>query len=134
VPYALCAAWLVLSLRAPLAIVVGFAESFRDAPLGSRAFSAREFAFGVAQLFGDALATAIGFALPLLVSVWLVSLCLGLLRRLLAPRALAPQPALTGALLTLAAALVLVPIASRAPEGVRRALTSARALTRALAK
>jgi flagellar biosynthesis protein FliR len=134
VPYALCATWLVLSLRAPLAIVVGLAESFRDAPLAGRVLSSGEFALGVAELLSSALVTAIGFALPLLVSVWLLSLTLAFARRALAPSSLSPQPALTGLLLTLAAALLLVPVAAHAPEGVRQALASARELTRAFAR
>lgn len=131
-PYALCAAWLVLALEGPLALVTGLAQSFRDAPLAVPTLSARAFAFGVAQLAGDALVTALGFALPLLVSMWLTTLTLALVHKALAPRGLAAT-GFSGLLLTLLASLLLVPIAGRAPEGVRQAIEAARALTRAFA-
>jgi len=133
-PYALCAGWLVLSLGAARAIVTGLAESFRDAPLAGAVLSTRAFALGAAQLVTDAVATAFGFALPLLVALWLMSFTLAALRRALLPSALAQQPAVAGLLATLAAALLLVPIASRAPEAVRHAIEVARLLTRGFAR
>lgn len=134
VPYALCAAWLVLALGAARAIVIGLAESFRDAPLAAGPVSSRDFALGVAQLASDALLTALGFALPLLVTVWLLAVASATMRRLFAPSALAPQPALAALVFTVAAALWLVPTASRAPEAVRQAIAAARALTRTFAR
>jgi flagellar biosynthesis protein FliR len=134
IPYALCAGWLVLALGAGRALVVGLVESFRDAPLAVGGLSARTFALGVAQLAGDALATAFGVALPLLATLWLMSLTLAALRRLLLPLALAPQPAFASLLTTLAGALLLVPLASQAPESVRHAIEVARTLTRSFAR
>lgn len=133
-PFVLCAIWLAISLRAPQAVLIGLAESFELAPLGAGVFSASAFALGLAQLTSAAIATAIGFALPLIVSAWLVSLTLALVVRAVGPRGFAPPPLASGLLLTLAAALLLVPIAARAPEGVRLALQGARALTRTFAQ
>lgn len=130
-PYALCAIWLAISLRAPQAVLIGLAESFEFAPLGAGVFSASGFALGLAQLTSAAIVTAIGFALPLIVSAWLISVTLALVARAVGPRGFAPPPLLSGLLLMLAAALLLVPIAARAPEGVRLALQGARDLTRA---
>jgi len=135
--YVLCALWLVLSLGGLRAIVLGLAESFRDAPLAGGPLDARALGLGTAQLLADALVTALGFALPLLVSVWLLELTAALLERVgwsgqLGGHRGAPlsRPLLTW----FAVALLLVPIASHAPESVRLAITAARALTRALAR
>ena len=134
VPYVLCAAWLLFALRAPLALLVGLADSLREAAPSGTAFSAQAFAFGVVDLVTAALLTAIGFALPLVATLWLLSITFAFGRRALAPPGLAAQPSWGALALTLASALLLVPIASRAPEAVRTALASARALTRALAR
>jgi flagellar biosynthesis protein FliR len=133
--YGLCALWLVLSLGGERAIVIGLAESFRDAPLDGAPLDARALAWGSAQLVADALLTAIGFALPLLVSVWLLELTLVLVARVASARdgprehgAAIVRPMLTWA----AVALLLVPIVSQAPSALRAAIAAARALTRAL--
>jgi flagellar biosynthesis protein FliR len=132
--YVLCACWLVLSLGALRAVVIGLAESFRDAPLVGAPLVARTFALGSAQLAADALATAFGVALPLLVGVWLIELALALVARVLAPGSLALPPVLRPLLVLAAVALALPSIVARAPEAVRTAITAARALTRALAR
>lgn len=132
--YVLCACWLVLSLGAQRAVVIGLAESFRDAPLGGSRLVARTFALGSAQLAADALATALGVALPLLVAVWLIELVLALIARVLAPGSSTLVPVLRPLLVLLAVALALMPIVARAPEAVRSAISAARALTRALAR
>lgn len=134
VPYALCAGYLVISLRGAEVVIAGLSESLQYAPVGLTTFAGESFALGVAGLAGTALTTAIGFALPLLASVWLALLLIALLGRVLAPRTLAPFPGGSGLVFTLLATLLLVPIASRAPEGVRAALSAAHALTRSFAR
>jgi len=132
--YVLCACWLVLSLGALRAVVIGLAESFRDAPLVGSRLVARSFVLGSAQLAGDALATALGIALPLLIGVWAIELVGALVARVLAPGPLARPPVLLPLLALLALALALPAIVARAPEAVRAAIGAARALTRALAR
>ncbi len=132
VAYGLCAAWLVLSLGGARALFLGLAESFGDASLAGRALDARAFALGVARLSADALASAFGLALPLVASLWLLDVSSALIARALALHATPPAP-LRPLLQLGAAALLLVPIASRAPELVRAAIAAARALTRAFA-
>jgi flagellar biosynthesis protein FliR len=134
VPYALCAGYLVLSLRGPEVVVAGLAESLRYAPVGVTSFAGESFATGIAGLVGTALATALGFALPLIVSVWLATMLIALLGRALLPPTLAPLPAVGAMLFTLLAALLLVPIVARTPEAVRAALDAAHALTRSFAR
>lgn len=132
--YAACAAWLVLSLGGLRAIVIGLAESFHDAPLAGVQLELRTFALGIAQLLADAFASALGFAVPLLLSVWLLELGAGSLSRVLMPGSLATVASLRPLIFLLAAAVLLMPIASHAPEGVRAAIASARLLTRAFAR
>jgi flagellar biosynthesis protein FliR len=125
----------VLSLGGLRALVIGLAESFGDAGLAGRTLDARAFALGAVQLTADAFATAFGVALPLIVSAWLLDLSVALIARVLALGSPASAvSALRPLLLLLAAALLLVPIASRAPELVRAAILAARALTRAFAR
>jgi flagellar biosynthesis protein FliR len=135
--YVLYACWLALSLGAQRAVLIGLAESFRDAPLAGTTLGVRAFALGSAQLVADALVTAIGVALPLLVSVWLIELTCSLIVRVLAPGALATtalQPVLRPLVLLAALALLLGPVAGQAPDAVRAAIVAARTLTRALAR
>jgi flagellar biosynthesis protein FliR len=132
--YVLYACALVLSLGAHRAVLIGLAESLRDAPIASSALDARAFALGSAQLVADALVTAIGVALPLLVSVWLIELTCSLIARVLLPGATTAQPVLRPLLVLGAVALLLGAVAGRAPDAVRAALTAARALTRALSR
>ena len=132
--YALCAGYLVLALGGLRALVLGLGESFRDAPAGVPVLNASAFALGAAQLVADALASALGFALPLVLGAWLLEASSALLGRVLLPGASSQASPLRPALFLLLCALLLVPIASRAPETVRGAITSARALTRALAR
>jgi flagellar biosynthesis protein FliR len=132
--YVLCAIWLVLALGGLRAIVIGLAESFSDAPLAAGLLSGRTFALGTAQLVVDAFATAWGFALPLLVSVWLLELSGALIARLLFAGGSALGPLLSPLLLLIAAVLLLGPIATEGPASVRSAIAAARALTRALAR
>ncbi|MDB4988211.1 MAG: Bacterial export protein family 1 [Myxococcaceae bacterium] len=132
--YTLSAVWLALSLGGLRALVIGLAESFRDAAPGGARLSARVFALGAAQLVVDAFAAALGFALPLLCSVWLIETGSALLMRVSLPAAATQSSLLKPVLFLVAAALLLVPTASFAPEAVRTAIASARALTRALAK
>jgi flagellar biosynthesis protein FliR len=132
--YVLCAAWLVLSLGGLRALVIGLAESFVDAAPGQTRLDARAFALGTAQLLVDALATAVGFALPLLISVWLLELAATLVVRVVAPTTLVHAPSLRPLWFFFVAALLLAPIVSSAPEAVRGAIGAARALTRALAR
>ena len=132
--YTLCATWSVIALGGHRAIVAGLAESYRDAALGVGALDARGFALGIVQLVSDALATALGFAAPLLLGMLLLELVLAFAARLLAPRGLPLTGLARPLLFTLIAALLLAPIAGRAPEAVRSAIGSARTLTRALAK
>ncbi len=133
IAYGLCAVWLVLSLGGARALFSGLAESFGDAALGARVLDARAFALGVARLGADALASAFGLALPLLASVWLLDASAALIARALAVRSAPPSP-LRPILVFGAAALLLVPNASRAPELVRAGISTARALTRAVAR
>lgn len=132
--YLLAACWLVLSLGGLRAFVIGLAESFRDAPLAASAFEARAFALGVVQLGSDALASAVGFGLPLIASVWLLDASLALLARMLPGASPLGASPLRAPLVVLAAALLLMPISAHAPELVRAAIASARALTRTLAR
>ncbi|MDB4974467.1 MAG: hypothetical protein JWN48_2808 [Myxococcaceae bacterium] len=132
--YALCAAFLVLSLGGLRAIVIGLAESFQDAGLGGPRLALRSFAFGAVQLVMDAFAAALGFGLPLLLSVWLLEASAALLDRVLWPAAASQVSVARPLWFFAAAALLLVPTASHAPEAVRLAIASARALTRALAR
>lgn len=132
--YVLYACWLVLSLGAHRAVLIGLAESLRDAPIAGTTLGARAFALGSAQLVADALVTAIGVALPLLVSVWLIELTFSLIARVLLPGAMTAQPLLRPLLVLGAVAALLGPVAGRAPEAVRTGIAAARALTRALSR
>lgn len=131
--YGRYACWLVLALGAPRALLVGLAESHRDAPIAAVPLDGRAFALGIAQLATDALATALAVGLP----VWLAALTFEL-AVVLGARALAlprqPVAMARPLLLTVLAALLLVPVTSQAPGLLRDALASARALTRALAQ
>lgn len=132
--YGLAACQLVLSLGGLRAFVIGIAASFRDAPLALARWDARGFALGVAQLLADALASALGLAGPLLLALWLIELSLALVARAfseLAPAGPSPLRALLG---LLAAALLLVPVVSQAPEATRAAIDAARQLTRTFAR
>lgn len=129
--YGRYACWLVLALGAPRALLVGLAESYRDAPVAAQALDARTFALGVAQLTTDALLTALGVGLPVWLAALTFELALAVAGRAVAlPRQ--PLALLRPLLLTVLAALLLVPVASRAPELLRAALAAARTLTRAL--
>ncbi|MEY4515376.1 MAG: hypothetical protein RLZZ450_7498 [Pseudomonadota bacterium] len=132
--YVLYACWLVLALGAQRAVLIGLAESFRDAPIASTTLGARAFVLGSAQLVADALVTALGAGLPLLISVWLVELTCSLLARVMVPGAMAVQPVLRPLFALIAVALLLGPVAARASEAVRTAIVAARALTRALTR
>jgi len=132
--YGLCASWLVLSLGGLRALVTGLGESFGDAGLTGTRLDARAFALGVGQLATDAFATALGFALPLVLALWLLELSLALAARVLAPRATGPGEALAPLLSLVALALLLTPVVSRAPAGVRAAIVAARQLTRTFAR
>lgn len=132
--YVLCAGYLVLSLGGLRALVIGLAESFRDAGLGGTKLDGRALALGAAQLVADALASALGFALPLLLGVWLLEASLGLIARVLGQGALVGASLLRPLVFFFAAAALLVPVTSHAPEAVRAAIASARALTQALAR
>jgi flagellar biosynthesis protein FliR len=132
--YALCATWSVLALGGHRAVLVGLAESYRDAPIGGRVHDAQTFALGVAQLVADAVATALAFALPLLVACLCLDVVGALAARLLAPRDLPFMVVVRPLAFTLTAALLLVSIAGRAPEAARAGIEAARALTRAAAR
>jgi hypothetical protein len=132
--YGLCAGYLVLSLGGARAVVIGLAESFGDARLGVPRLDGPTFALGSVQLVVDALATALGLALPLLVAAWLVEASFALVGRALASGLPSDAGLLRSVVYVVAAALLLVPTASLAPDAVRGAIGSARALTRALGK
>lgn len=132
--YALCAAWSVLALGGHRALLLGLAESYRDAPIGGSVHDARGFALGVAQLVADAVATALSFALPLLVALLCLDVVGTLAARLLAPRDLPWTSVVRPLAFTLGAAVLLAPIAGRAPEAARAGIEAARVLTRAAAR
>jgi len=131
--YGLCATWLVLSLGGARAVVAGLGESFVDAAPRASVMDVRALALGAAQLATDALATALGVALPLVASVWLLEVALALVARVVGGPRASPAPLAPLALVG-AAALLLVPVASRAPESVRAAIGAARALTQGLSR
>jgi len=130
--YALCAAWLVLSLGGLRAVVRALAESFRVLPIGG-SLDHQAFALGVAELVAVALTAAVAVALPFAVAAVLLELSAALVLR--ASAGDARDAAWLGPLLFLGlAALLLVPLVMRAPEWVRFALEAAQALTRTLAR
>ena len=130
--YGMAGCWLVLALGGARALLVGLAASYEDVPVASVPPSARAFALGVAQLTTDALVTALGVGLPLLMTCWLVELLRALTLRATGasagPAWLALRPLLLGVL----AALLLAPTVSQVPALVRSALDAARTLTRLL--
>jgi flagellar biosynthesis protein FliR len=132
--YGLASCWLVLALGGARALLLGIAESYRDAPVAGTAIDGRAFALGIAQLVTDALVTALGVGLPLLTAGVLLELLRGLTVRI-GGAALQPVWGVgRPLLLTTLAALLLVPTASQAPVLVRAALEGARALTRTLVR
>lgn len=132
--YLLASGWLVLSLGGLRAVVIGLAASFEDAALAGPRHDAPALLLGLVQIFVDALATAFGFALPWIASAWLLDVTLGLVARALGAQAHAPVSLVRQLGFGLAGALLLVPVATRAPDAVRAAITAARALTRAFAR
>jgi flagellar biosynthetic protein FliR len=122
--YALCAAWMVLSLGGLRALLRALAESFRVLPLGG-ALDHEPFVWGVVKLVAAALAGALGIALPYALAAALLDTGFVLAGR---TRELGPVLFLGLAM------LLLVPVVMRAPELWRIALEAAQALTRALAR
>ena len=130
--YGMAACWAVLALGGGRALLMGLADSYRDAPVASTPMSAHAFALGVAQLTTDALITALGVGLPLLAAGWLFELVRALTLRAIGAGVEPAWLVLRPLLLTMLAALLLVPTVSQAPALVRSALAAARTLTRAL--
>ncbi len=104
-----------------------------DLPLGMSRLRAEPLALGLAQLSVDALALSLALALPLLLTLWIVDVALGLVARAQGRALMTRESALRAALALVILALTFTPVIDAFPLAMRAALTTARSLLRAIA-
>lgn len=125
--YLFSAALLVLALGGHRAYVGALAATLRDVPPGAAGLSASTFGAGVLASVGSAFALAIALGVPLWTALLLLDVTLALAARAAGGGREVARSPLRGALALLILALMLAPLASRAPELVRASLRDARA-------
>ena len=132
--YLFSAALLVFSLGGHRAYLGALAATLRDVPVGAAGLSSDAFGEGVLSGVGSAFGLALSLGLPLWIALFLLDATLALVARAAGgARELSRSP-LRAALALLILALMLAPLASRAPELVRASLRDARAGVARVAK
>lgn len=125
--YQLSAALIVLALGGHRAYLGALAATLHDVPPGASGLDAGAFGQGVLAGVGGAFGLALSLGLPLWIALFLLDATLALVARMGGGgRELSRSP-LRAALALLILALMLAPLASRAPELVRSSLRDARA-------
>ena len=116
------------------ALSAALVSSLDDVPLGLARLRTEPLALGVAQLAVDALALSLSLALPLLLTLWLLDVALGLMARASGARNLSIHASPLRFVLALAVlALTFTPMIDAFPLAVREGMATARSLLRAIA-
>ncbi len=116
------------------ALSAALLASLDDVPLGVSSLRTGPLSLGLSQLAVDALALSLSLALPLLLTLWIIDVGLGLLGRIWGQSGLLlQQSALRTALALGVLALTFTPVIDAFPLAIRQGIETARSLLRAIA-